>query len=146
MDGADCGQIGVIPLPMRRAINEHLSAWVVAWAEIRLDDLAMLPPKVEALGTVPAFPVVELDFTFHAPRARRYPAVAGDLAAFEHDLLKRITFVSSFEGSSLGPDRRSLTVHTVLGDDRRTLVEGDVDGFRRAFAAHLRSHGYEIPG
>lgn len=146
VDGADCGQIGVIPLPMRRAIDEHLSAWAVAWAEIRLDDLAELPPKVETLGTVPAFPVVELDFTFHAPRARRYPAVADDLAAFEHDLLKRITFVSSFEGASLGPDRRNLTVHTVLGDDRRTLVESDVEGFRRAFAAHLRSRGYEIPG
>lgn len=138
------GRIGIIPLAMRRKLDEHLTAWSAAWAELRVNALAELPPVIEKLGRIPPFPLVEMDFTFLVGRARRYEQVSAELAAFSHELLKRLTYVTSFEGASVGPDHRSLTARALVGDAERTLTEADLESFRLAFAAHLHTCGYEL--
>ena len=68
------------------------------------------------------------------------------LGGFSHPLLRQIRFVGSYEGKSVGPDRRSLTFRTIVGDDARTLVEADTQAFRAQFEKHLTGCGYEIRG
>ena len=68
------------------------------------------------------------------------------LEGFSHPLLSQIRFVGSYEGKSVGPDQRSLTFRTVVGDDARTLADADTQTFRDQFEKHLTGCGYEIRG
>ena len=84
-----------------------------------------------------------MDFSILVPRSVPYAEATAKLGAFRHPLLKRISYVGSYEGSSIAADRRSLTFRAVVGDDQRTLVDEDSAAFRKAFEQHLKSCGYE---
>lgn len=144
VNGLTLGRISVIDAALRRAMDEHLGSWGIAWAELRLDGLAELAPRVEALGSIPAYPVVDLDFSLLVPKAVRYNAVAERVGRFEHALLKRVHYVGHYEGDAVPADVRSLTFRAVVGDDSRTLVDEDVSAFRGAFEAHIQDCGYAI--
>lgn len=144
LDGSCVGDVGLVNVSLRRRMDEHLGAWGIAWAEIRLDQVATRAPLVEAISAIPPYPVVELDFSFLVPRTSRYSDLAGKLTAFTHPLLQRIRYVGSYEDDSAGDRKRSLTVRAVVGDLQRTLTETDVSGFRSEFERFLRSAGVEI--
>jgi phenylalanyl-tRNA synthetase beta chain len=144
IDGVTAGRISVIDLALRRAMSEHLSAWAVAWAELRLNGLETLDHLAEPLGRVPAHPLVEMDFSILVPRSTPYTEVAGRFAEFDHPLLRQIRYVGSYEGESVGPQHRSLTFRTVVGDDARTLADQDTSAFRDQFEQHLKRCGFEI--
>ena len=144
VDGIAIGRISVLDAALRRTMDEHLSAWSVAWAEVQLNPLATLTPAVERIASIPAFPRVELDFSLLVPAESRYADIAANLAGFAHPLLKATRFVTAFQGGSLPADRRSLTFRTVLGDDARTLTEADTASFKEAFEQHAARHGYNL--
>lgn len=144
VDGRDVGRISVIDLALRQAMDEHLVPWGIAWAEVDLGAFVAIAPRVEAMGIIPPFPRVELDFSFVVGGGERYARVVENVSAFEHPLLKFIRFVGSYEGESVGPGRRSITVRAVVGDDSRTLVEDDTISLVRRFEEHLSRFGYEI--
>jgi len=141
-----CGRVGVLPLALKRTIDEHLTAWSVAWAEIELDELAKLEPVVEKLAPLPEFPQVELDFSFVVPATERYVDIRQRLAAFKHPLLLRLSYVGVYEGKSVGDGLRSLTVRASIAANDRTLTEVDSGEFRGAVEAFLQSHGYPLRG
>jgi phenylalanyl-tRNA synthetase beta subunit len=141
-----CGRVGVLPLALKRTVDEHLAAWSVAWAELELDELARLDPAVEKLAPLPEFPQVELDFSFVVPAVERYVDVRARLAAFAHPLLRRWSYVGAYEGKSVGEGLRSLTVRARIGSDDRTLTEADSSAFASALEAFLKSHGYRLRG
>jgi len=138
------GRVSVVEPATRRAIDEHLSAWSIACAEIRLSDLASLTTMTEKLGTIPDHPQVDMDFSILVPASSRYNEIAGQIAGFEHDLLKQIRFVDSYEGKSVGEDNRSLTFRTVIGSHQRTLSEEDANGFLTAFEAYVTDLGFAL--
>ncbi|UCC32306.1 MAG: hypothetical protein JSU86_08490, partial [Phycisphaerales bacterium] len=138
------GRISVVGMSLRRAVDEHLTAWGIAWAELCLSGLEQLGPVTEPLDGIPEYPLVEMDFSVLVPRSARYEKIVKELTSFDHPLLRRIRFVGSYEGDAVGPDRRSLTFRTVVGDETRTLVDEDANAFRRQFEQHLASCGYEI--
>ncbi len=138
------GRISVVDLSLRRAMDEHLGAWGIAWAEIRLSGLESLKPITERLGTIPEYPLVEMDFSFVVPKTDRYREVVKKLGTFQHPLLKHIRYVTRYEGDAVGPDHRSLTIRTVIGDDQRTLVDDDANDFRSAMEAHINKIGYRM--
>lgn len=144
IDGAPAGRLSVIDMSLRRAMDEHLSAWSIAWAELWLTGLERLQPLTEPLSAIPSFPLVELDFSLLVPKSARYADVVADLQRFDHPLLKMIRFVTSYEGGSIPKDRRSLTFRTVLGSDDRTLTDADSDAFRAGFERHLKTCGYDL--
>lgn len=144
LDNAPIGRIGVVDLPTRRAMDEHLGAWGIAWAEIRLDSLTDATPTVEPLGAIPEFPRVELDFSLVTPPASRYRDVVDMLQRFSHPLLSLVRYVGSYEGEGLKPGHRSLTFRTVIGDHQRTLTDADSGAFREAMEKHLTASGFEI--
>jgi phenylalanyl-tRNA synthetase beta subunit len=74
----------------------------------------------------------------------QYTEVVERLAEFHHPLLKQLRFVDSYQGKQIPDNQRSLTVHTVCGDDTRTLVEHDMNAYRNDFERHLTECGYEI--
>ena len=125
-------------------MDEHLSAWAIAWAELRLSGLEEIEALTEPLGAIPAHPRVEMDFSFLVPAAERYATVADRLRSFANPLLKHIRYVGNYQGERISQDRRSITIRTVIGDDTRTLVEDDANGFRAEFEQYLTECGYEI--
>jgi len=145
-DGRAIGKVSVVQPALRRTMDEHLVAWAVAWCEIRLTGLADLPQLTERLGTIPAYPLVNMDFSFLVPASARFAAVVQRLQSFTHPLLKEIRYQGSYEGKSIVKGKRSITVRTVCGDDTRTLVEDDLSAFRAEFESHLLRTGYEIRG
>lgn len=144
IDGNTVGRISVVDMALRRAMDEHLTAWGIAWAELRLSGLEHLSDVTEPLAVIPEFPLVEMDFSILVPRSTRYSGVVEELALFEHPLLKRIRFAGSYEGEAIAPDQRSLTFRTILGDNARTLADDDLSAFRRRFEGYLTDRGYEI--
>ncbi len=138
------GRVSVLGASLRRVMDEHLGSWAVAWAELRLDELAHLKPLTERLGTIPDYPLVELDFSFLVPKPTRYIQVVDQVRAFNHPLLKRIQYVGCYEGEAVSTDRRSLTLRTVIGHDTRTLIDEDTNAFRNAFEQHLGKCGFAI--
>lgn len=144
LDGSTAGLLSVVDLALRRRMDEHLSAWSVVWAELRLSGLEAIGAINEPLAAIPPFPFVELDFSIVVPRSERYTGVADKLRGLRGGLLKETRFVTSFEGDPLPKDRRSLTFRCVLGHDARTLTEEDLSAFRGAFESHATSCGYEL--
>jgi phenylalanyl-tRNA synthetase beta chain len=144
VDGLTAGRVSVIDRALRQAMSEHLSAWAIVWAELRLDGLETLDHLAEPLGRVPAHPLVEMDFSILVGKATPYSEVVRRLTEFDHTLLKRIRYVGSYEGQAVGPGQRSITFRTVVGDDARTLAEEDVSAFRGEFEQHVKGCGFEI--
>jgi len=144
LDATPTGRMSVVDLALRRRIDDHLAAWSIVWAELRLSGLENLTAVTETLGTIPAHPLVELDFSIVVPRSERFAGVVEKLRTLPSELLKTTRYVTSYEGDPLPQDRRSLTFRCVLGDDRRTLTDEDVNGFRAAFESHARTCGYEL--
>jgi len=136
--------VSVIDMSLRRAMDDHLAAWGIAWAELDLDELATLQVGVERLSTISEYPRVELDFSLLVPTEVSYADVTRSLTSFAYPTLKQIRFVSSFEGKSVGQRQRSLTFRVVIGRDDRTLADEDTRTFRNTFEAHVRKCGYEI--
>ena len=136
--------MSVIDLPLRRAMDEHLGSWSIAWAEVTLNKLASLDRRMEPPDRIPEFPLIEIDFSLLVPKSQSYGQVVEHLSSFQHPLLKRIRYVDCFEGKAIGPDHRSLTFRTVIGDDSRTLRDEDSSSFRRDFESHLANHNYEL--
>ena len=143
---SEAGRISLIDLSLRRAMDEHLGAWSIAWAELRLTGLEKVGRGSEKLDAIPEFPLVELDFSILVATKTQFETVVGQLGEFTHPLMKRIRFVSSYEGESVGSGQRSLTFRTVVGDDARTLVDADTKAFRQAFETHVAACGYKIRG
>lgn len=137
------GTVSVIDLALRRAMDEHLSAWSIAWAEIRLDGLAELSPRTEKLAGIPAFPQVEMDFSILVPAAYPYAEVVTKVTGFRHPLLRHVRYVGSFTGGAVAAGSRSLTFRCVLGAER-TLADEDTQAFRTAFEGHLSSCGFAL--
>lgn len=141
--GTPAGRISVIDLTLKGRMDEHLASWGIVWAEMYLSQLAVLPRKPEKLGTIPAFPIVEMDFTLAVNRTVRYAEVSRRLATFTHPLLTSIRFVGSYDDEKPG-GRRSLTFRCHLGDSQRTLTDADTAAFRENFTKHVSQAGFEI--
>ena len=144
LDGIGAGRVSVIDVALRRAMDEHLAAWSIAWAELQLTGLECLQPLTEPLAPVPPFPQVELDYSILVPKTTTYAEVVANLRRFDHSLLRMIRFVTAYEGDAIAKDRRSLTFRTVLGCGDRTLTDADAAAFRAAFERHLRSCAYDL--
>ncbi len=144
IDGREIGRIGVIDLAFRRSMDEHLSSWGIAWAELRLSGLEMLPSKVEPLGRIPEHPQVEVDFSVLVPASTMFETVSKQLREFTHPLMRSVRFLAAFDGPPLEPGRRSLTFRALLGDESRTLNDEDSNAFRKAFEQFVGGRGYSI--
>ncbi len=138
--GAAVGRIATVPLPLRRSIDEHLSAWSMVAAEITLDDLAGRRPVAARLPAIPEHPEVDLDFSIVVDSARTYMTVRPELESFSHPLLKRLSYEGCYEGKSLPEGQRSLLLRARIGEARRTLREEDIKGFSTTFESFLADH------
>lgn len=144
INGKSLGRVSVVPLAVRRRMDEHLAAWSVAWAEIDLEPLQRIQPVDVKLRQVAEFPEVELDFSVLVPTSLRFGEVNKKLAGFDHALLRRLSFVDAYEGESIDASKRSLTYRARIGAADRTLIDEEVSSFRNAFEAHLARCGFEL--
>lgn len=140
------GYVTAVPLACRTAMDEHLAAWSIALAEVDLSAVVEVAPTVAPLPKIPTHPQTELDFSVLADATRRYADIARELGRFAHPLLRRLSFVDSFEGGSVPAGRRSFTFRARVGHAERTLSDADLQDFRRQFLTHLADAGLEIRG
>ncbi|MBI3835026.1 MAG: phenylalanine--tRNA ligase subunit beta [Planctomycetes bacterium] len=138
------GRISFISSTLRRRMDEHLSTWGIAWAEIKLSGLESTRRSAERLDSIPEYPQVEKDFSLVASKSIRYSEIVDRLSMFEHALLRRIRYVTSFEGGSMPRDMRSHTFRAVIGDAARTLTDDDTTEFQLSFVAYLKKCGYDL--
>lgn len=138
------GRVSAVPLELRKRMDEHLAAWSVVWAEIELDALVGLTGGFQKLTAIPAHPEVELDFSILCDVTLRYANLSVTIAEFDDPLLRRISFVDSYEGKSIPADKRAITLRARIGDPNRTLVEQDLTRFRKAFEKHLAENSLTL--
>jgi len=146
LGGQPIGYVTVVPLACRRAMDEHLAAWSIALAEIDLSKVAGVRAAARPLPKVPTHPQTDVDFSVLADAGRRYADLAAELSQFRHPLLRRLSFVDSYEGGSVPAGKRSFTFRARVGHADRTLAEADLHEFRKAFLAFLGQHALEIRG
>ncbi len=142
--GTTIGTVSVCPLALRRNIDEHLSAWSIAWAEVDLDLLHDFKVESKSLRRVPEHPEVEMDFSLLIDAGSPYATVNENLARFDDPLLRRVTYVGAYEGKSVPTGKRSLTYRVLFGSPERTLGEEDVSAVKASFEKHIGSCGYEL--
>lgn len=142
--GREVGRVSAVPFELRRKMDEHLAAWSFVWAELELDGLTDMTADFSKLSPVPAFPEVELDFSVLVDATRRYADVRRAVAEFDDQLLRRITFVDSYDGESAPTGKRAMTLRACIGDPKRTLVDADLVHFREAFQQHLANCRMEL--
>jgi phenylalanyl-tRNA synthetase beta chain len=140
----DAGYVTIVPLACRRAMEEHLTAWSIALAEIDLTAVLDIKPRTDALPRIPTHPQTELDFSVLADATRRYADIAAELATYRHPLLRRLSFVDSFEGGSVPAGKRSLTFRARVGHPDRTLTDDDLQEFRRDLVEFFSRCGLEM--
>ena len=146
MDGTSIGRATILPLPCKQTIDERLKSWSIAMAELSLTAVAGLLGRHDKLVTPPRHPQVRLDFSVLIDDARRYNAIATDLARYEHPLLKRLSFVETYRGKSIPAGRWSLTIRAEIGRTDRTLGDADVTAFQSSMRAFLVEHAMELRG
>ena len=140
----EIGRLTVVPAAGKRAIDEHLTAWSIALAEINLSALAQRTPAVKKMVTVPVYPPVEVDFSVLAAAEQRYAAIEKELARYDHPLLRRLAFVDSYEGGSIPAGQRSFTFRATIADPERTLTDADLQAFRQSFIQHLETNNLTL--
>ncbi len=143
-NGITIGTVSVCPLALRKNIDEHLSAWSIAWAEINLDLLHDFKVDSKSLRRVPEYPEVEMDFSLLIDAGSPYATVNENLARFDDPLLRRVTYVGAYEGKSVPTGKRSLTYRVLFGSPERTLAEEDVNAVKASFEKHIGGCGYEL--
>ncbi len=144
IQGIDSGRMSVVDVALRRRIDEHLGSWSVAWAELRLSALEELVRRPEPLASLPPHPLVEMDFSILVPKTTRFAELAGHLRELQTPLLRQVRYITSYEGESIGRDRRSLTFRFVLGHEERTLGDSDIASFQDLVVSFVRGRGYEL--
>jgi phenylalanyl-tRNA synthetase beta chain len=137
IDGCDLGRVTVLPAACKRRIDEHLTAWSIAVAEINLSALAEREPQHKKLVPVPVYPCIEVDFSVLTEAARRYSDIEKALGTYHHPLLNRLAFMDSYEGGSVPAGQRSFTFRATIAEANRTLTEEDIQSFRTSFIEFL---------
>ncbi|MFQ5425271.1 MAG: phenylalanine--tRNA ligase subunit beta [Phycisphaerae bacterium] len=146
ISGAAVGRVTILPLKCKQKIDERLKSWSIAIAELDLGAVVGLTVRHARLAAPPKHPQVRLDFSALVDGTARYEAIAEQLRGFEHPLLRRLTYVESYEGKSIPAGKRSLTLRAEIGRNDRTLDDRDVTGFQAAFRAFLTDHAMELRG
>ena len=144
IDGQTAGRVTLVPAACKRRIDEHLTAWSIAVAELNLSMIAAQPEQVGKLDPVPVYPRVDVDFSVLADAAHHYAKIERALAGYDHPLLVRLGFVDSYEGGSVPVGKRSFTFRTTIGKPDRTLTEQDVQDFRTSFIDCLNKNGLNL--
>lgn len=144
VDGRQIGRITVVPAACKRRIDEHLAAWSIAVAELDITAMVGRRAETKKLVPIPVYPRVDVDFSVLAGADHAYETIEKDLAGYDHPLLRRLSFIDSYEGGSVPAGQRSFTFRATIGHPDRTLTEQDVQDVRTSFIAYLTSHGLTL--
>jgi len=131
------GRVTAVPEALKTRVHEHLGRWSIALAELRLDALLDLPAVEVKLRPVSAYPQVQLDFSVLAATETSFVQIRQRLETFEHPLLRRVTFLDSYQGKPLPQGKRSLTLRAWIGHEQHTLTDQDRRHFEQAFTQFL---------
>jgi len=110
------------------------TVWI---AEVDLDALGALPVPVPGFRPVPRLSPVTRDLSLQMTRNRSFGEVAAALDAVPAPAPVQMHVVDRYEGPPLPPDDVSVTVRIVLSPTERTLVDAEIETYRRALVAAI---------
>lgn len=132
-DGAVVARAGALH-PTRQRGFEH-PIWL---AEIDLDALAALAATPVRAAAVPRLSLVSRDLSLRLPRGLPFEEIRRALSTVEAPATRvQFDVIDRYTGPPLPEDEVSLTVRFDLAPDERTLVEAEIEAYRRALVAAL---------
>ncbi|MFH1922615.1 MAG: phenylalanine--tRNA ligase subunit beta [Planctomycetota bacterium] len=135
------GGAGVLAGPILEAVSEE--GGQVVWFELAMDRFeGPIYPQV-AYEASPVYPGSWQDFSMVWDAGQGFAALEERLAAFSHPLVMRRDFLYAYKGKGLPKGQASYTYRYWLGAWDHTLKSEEIEDFRSALLAFLKSE--EIP-
>ena len=142
--GQPVGGLGVLAGPIQEVVCEE--GGQVVWFELTMDELeGPIYPQV-AYEASPVYPGSWQDFSLVWDVAQGFAALDERLAAFSHPLVLRRDFLYAYQGKGLPLGTASYSFRYWLGAWDRTLSSEEIDEFRSALLAFLKSEKIPLRG
>lgn len=98
----------------------------VAFAEFSVEDI-FGDKKIVRYKPIPAYPGIDKDVSFVLPQSIKAEAVKKEMTKLAGDLLRGISIIDKYEGSSLQPGERSVAFRLHFQKNDRTLSDEEVN-------------------
>jgi phenylalanyl-tRNA synthetase beta chain len=96
-------------------------------AELDLSVLQQTTPKTATFTPLSAFPPVLRDLSFIVPEQVSYDKIARTLRAAAGATLELLTLIDLYRGTSIGAQKKSMTLSLLFRHKDRTLKESDIE-------------------
>jgi phenylalanyl-tRNA synthetase beta chain len=114
-------------------------------AEIDLEVLRGIPSETPTYRSLPKLTRVSRDLAVVVPAGTSYAEILSTLGAVQSPAPVQFETVDRYEGPPLAPGESALTVRATLSPSDRTLLDEEIDGYRRALIEALKvERGIEI--
>lgn len=143
-DDRPVGGLGVLDDAILEAVSPE--GGQVVWFELAMNELqGPMYPEVSHEAS-PVYPGSWQDFSLVWDVARGFAALEERVAAFSHPLIMRREFLYAYKGKGVPKGKASYTYRYWLGAWDHTLQSEEIDQFRDALLAFLKSEKIQLRG
>ncbi len=121
-------------------------ASVCAAFEVNFTKLAALPREEFAYQPLPRFPGISFDISVLVARHTAVREVSELAKKSAGELAQSVTLIDTFEGPSLGENKKSLTLRIALQSGERTLTDAEMKDSHSRVCTVLTGAGFAIRG
>ncbi len=139
--GQEVGYFSILDPRVKNKIDKKLN---VAFAEIDLEDLAMIEAEGLRYTEVSKYPGVTYDLSLLAEKNLRYENIVGYIKEYKCDYLQGIRLLDIFEDEKLLAGKKSVTVRLEFGSMERTLEGTEIQNMVDEILELLATKGLEI--
>lgn len=144
LDGREVGWFGEATAAAREAVDLPHPVLV---AEVSLSALAGRPAATPLFRPLPRFPAVQRDLAVIVDAGIEAGAVEAAIRAVDVPYLVRVALFDVYQGSQIGPGRRSLAWSLTFQAGDRTLTDEEVNELHARIVQEIRRRfGAEIRG
>jgi len=144
VQGTPVGTLGELHPDVQKAFDLPAPVFV---AEVSLDALEALPSRVIQYRPLARYPGVQRDLAVVVPADVQAGEVSRAIEAIRPPWLKRVALFDVYEGTQVGPGRKSLAYGLLYQADDRTLTDAEVNKAHGEVVERLRAElGAEVRG
>jgi len=144
VQGTPVGTLGELHPDVQKAFDLPAPVFV---AEVSLDALEALPSRVIQYRPLARYPGVQRDLAVVVPADVQAGEVSRAIEAIRPPWLKRVALFDVYEGTQVGPGRKSLAYGLLYQADDRTLTDAEVNQAHGEVVERLRAElGAEVRG
>jgi phenylalanyl-tRNA synthetase beta chain len=144
VQGTRLGTLGELHPEVQKAFDLPAPVFV---AEVSLDAIEALPSRVIQYRPLARYPGVQRDLAVVVPTDVQAGEVSRAIEAIRPPWLKRVALFDVYEGTQVGPGRKSLAYGLLYQADDRTLTDAEVNQAHGEVVERLRAElGAEVRG